>query len=90
VERRCGDRAPRLLHEHHAGRGQLDAPVVPSEELHTELVLDALDLLRESLLGHVQSRGGAGEAALPRDLHDVAHLAQLRRHDAEFTVGDPS
>ena len=49
------------------------------EELGPELGLQPPDLLADSRLSHVQARGGAGEALLMGNGHEVGELAQLHQ-----------
>ena len=64
-------RPPRLGHRHPPG-GALD-------QRQANLLLEAADLLRESGLGDVLARRGAGEVLLVGQGHQVAQLAKLHK-----------
>ena len=66
-----GEQAP-------AGVGQLDVPRRAHEQLGAELGLELPDRLAQRRGGHVQPVGGAAEAQLLGDGHEVAQMAQLR------------
>ena len=71
------ERAPRTGHQPLPGRGQGDVPRGAVDERDADLVLEALDLLRERGLRDVQARRRAREVPLVGERDQVAQLAQF-------------
>jgi DNA-binding transcriptional LysR family regulator len=73
-----GEQSARLLQEHLADRGRRHPAAAADEQRRAELGLQRAHLLRERLLGDVQARGGARDAALLEDRDERAQLVDLR------------
>src|SRR4051812_28763150 len=84
---RAASVAPRALGVRHRGAGLAQERIAGGSEPHTrwqtlqqwaaELVLEALDLLRERRLRDEQLLGGARERAFVRDRHQVLQLPKI-------------
>ncbi|OCB46953.1 hypothetical protein A5721_12415 [Mycobacterium vulneris] len=66
---------PRPGQQRGAGRGEGDGASVPVEQLHLEVALERLDLLRERRAGDPQTLGRAAEVQLLGDGDEIAQLA---------------
>ena len=63
-----------MLIEQLPARGEPDAPALPEEQLHVQLLLQGADVLAQGGLGDVQRGGGIGEVQASGRLQKTADL----------------
>jgi hypothetical protein len=76
-----GEQPAGLGQERGARGGEPDAAAGAVEQRCADLLLEEGDLLAERRLGHVQALGGAREAQLLRDRHEVSEPPVPHRRD---------
>jgi hypothetical protein len=74
-----GEDRPRPCGEDLAGLGRHHAAARPQQQVHTQLLFELGDRLRERRLRHVEPLGGTPEVLLLHDREEVAQVSQLDR-----------